>query len=158
MIMRLVLLSLGLSLAVAAPAMAQSAPQDEGARIDVHSGLAWADGQAVQGTVGATLGYDIATGGGSFVGLEQSVDKVLTGADKVRWSTTARLGTHLTAKDKLYGLAGYSYGVGPNGTHIGAGVEHNFGPYFTKVEYRHTFNEDAAKDSNAALVGVGLRF
>jgi hypothetical protein len=49
--------------------------------------------------------------------------------------------------------------AGPNGAHIGAGIEHSLGKqYFTKVEYRHTFNEDNAKDSNAALVGVGMRF
>jgi hypothetical protein len=159
--MRLVLIPLLASLAVAAPAMAESTPDSSkttGARFDVHGGLGWADGQTAQGTLGATLGYDVATPGHTFVGIEQSVDKVLTSSDKARWSTTARAGLQVTPANKLYGLAGYSYGVGPNGTHIGGGVEHAFGPYFTKVEYRHTFNEDAARDSNAALVGVGLRF
>jgi hypothetical protein len=154
--MRLVLFSLAASLAVAAPAMAQST--DSGARVDVHTGLGWADGRQVQGTIGATLGYDVGTGGGTFVGLEQSVDKVLTSQDKTRFSTTARLGTHITPNNKLYGLAGYTYGSGPNGTHIGGGIEHTYGKYFTKAEYRHTFNEDGARDSNAALVGVGMRF
>ena len=157
--MRLVLFSLAASLAVAAPAMAQGETKDMGARFDVHTGAAWNDGRAVQGTVGATLGYDIATGGTTFVGLEESVDKVLTSQDKARFSTTARLGIKATPHDKVYGLAGYTYGTGPNGAHIGAGVGHSLGQqYFTKVEYRHTFNEDNARDSNAALVGVGMRF
>ncbi len=159
--MRLVLFSLAASLAVAAPAMAQSTDTTgtgNGARVDVHGGLGWADGRQVQGTVGATIGYDVGTGGGTFVGLEESVDKVLTSQDKTRFSTTARFGAHVTPNNKLYGLAGYTYGSGPNGTHIGGGLEHTYGKYFTKVEYRHTFNEDGARDSNAALVGVGLRF
>jgi hypothetical protein len=79
--MRLVL-SLAASLAVAAPAMAQGETNGMGARFDVHTGAGWNDGQSVQGTVGATLGYDIATGGNTFVGLEESVDKVLTSQDK----------------------------------------------------------------------------
>jgi len=146
------------SMAVAAPAMAADAGTDTGARVDVHTGLGWADGATAQSTLGATLGYDLATPGHTFVGVEQSADKVLTSQDKVRWTTAARFGGHLTDKDKAYGLAGYSYGVGPNGPQLGAGVEHNFGGYFGKVEYRHTFNEDAAKDSNAPVVGVGVSF
>jgi len=159
--MRLVLFSLAASLAFAAPAMAQSsdtAGTDTGAHADVHGGLGWADSQQVQATVGATLGYDVATGHGTFVGAEQSVDKVLASGNKVRWTTDARVGLHLSPNNKAYALAGYTYGVGPNGVQAGAGVEHSYGPYFTKVEYRHTFSEDAARDTNAAVVGVGLHF
>ena len=160
--MRLVLFSLAASLAVATPVMAQSSAKDTasdmGARVDIHTGLGWADSGKANATLGATAGYDIATGGGTFAGLEESVDKVLTSQDKVRFGTTVRFGTHVTPADKLYALAGYSYGTGPNGTHVGAGVEHSFGPVFGKVEYRHTFNEDAVKDSNATLVGVGMHF
>jgi len=146
------------SMAVAAPAMAADAGTDTGARVDVHTGLGWADGKAAQSTLGATLGYDLATAGHTFVGVEQSIDKALTSQDKVRWTSAARFGTHISAKDKAYALAGYSYGVGPNGAQLGAGVEHNFGGYYGKLEYRHIFSEDGAKDSNAAVVGVGMRF
>jgi predicted secreted protein len=59
--MRLVLMSLAASLAVATPAMAQSTVKDSGVRLDVHGGLGWHDGQSVQGTIGATIGYDINT-------------------------------------------------------------------------------------------------
>ncbi|NBC35890.1 hypothetical protein GTZ99_04890 [Novosphingobium sp. FSY-8] len=156
--MRLVLLTLGLSMAAATPALAQSGSGEYGARAEVRSGLGWQDGQSAQATLGAAIGYDFATGGGTFVGVEQSVDKVLTSQDKTRFATTARFGTALTPKDKVYGLAGYQYGVGPNATQVGAGVEHNFGPVYGKVEYRHNFSEDQARDSNAALVGFGVRF
>ncbi|HWU04575.1 MAG TPA: outer membrane beta-barrel protein [Novosphingobium sp.] len=152
--MRLVLFTLAASLAAATPALAQSG---EG-RVEVHTGLGWNDSQAVQGNIGAAVGYDIHTGGGTFVGLEESVDKVLTSQNRVRFGTTARFGAHIDPKDKVYGLAGYSYGEGPNATHIGAGLEHSIGPAFTKVEYRHYFTEDGARDSNAALVGVGVHF
>ena len=103
--MRLVLLSLAASLAVATPVMAQSSARDSasdmGARVDIHTGLGWADSGKANATLGATGGYDIATGGGTFAGLEESVDKVLTIQDKVRFGTTARFGTHLTPQDKL---------------------------------------------------------
>jgi len=146
------------SMAVAAPAMAADAGTDTGARVDVHTGLGWADGKAAQSTLGATLGYDLATAGHTFVGVEQSADKVLTSQGKVRWTSAARFGAHVSDKDKAYVLAGYSYGVGPDGAQLGAGVEHNFGGYYGKLEYRHNFSEDSAKDSNAAVVGVGMHF
>jgi predicted secreted protein len=72
-------MSLAASLAVATPAMAQSTVKDSGVRLDVHGGLGWHDGQSVQGTIGATIGYDINTPYGTFLGVEKSVDKLLTG-------------------------------------------------------------------------------
>ena len=156
--MRLVLMSLAASLAVAAPAMAQSTAQDNGVRVDVHGGLGWHDGQAVQGAIGATLGYDIKAGQNAFVGVEQSIDKQLTQADRIRWTTAGRIGTYLTPNNKAYALAGYAFGEGPNGFVAGGGVEHTYGQYFTKVEYRHTFDTNNAQQSNAAVVGLGLRF
>lgn len=156
--MRLVLMSLAASLAVAAPAMAQSTAKDNGVRLDVHGGLGWHDGQEVQGLIGATLGYDIPAGKNAFVGVEQSVDKQLTQADKVRWTSAARIGTYLTPNNKIYALAGYSYGEGPNGAVAGGGLEHTIGQYFTKVEYRHIFDTNNAQQTNLGVIGVGLRF
>jgi len=152
--MRLVLMSLAASLAVAAPAMAQ----DNGVRLDVHGGLGWHDGQSVQGTIGATIGYDIQAGKNAFVGVEQSIDKQLTQADKIRWTTAGRIGTYLTPKNKIYALAGYSYGEGPNGAVVGGGLEHTYHQYFTKVEYRHIFDTNNANESNLGVIGLGLRF
>ena len=147
----LVPLAAGIALlAGAAPAFA------DGARVDVHGGVGW-DGSA-KGTVGGALGYDVGTGGGTFVGLEESVDKVLASRNDTRFGTTLRGGVHLSPTNKLYALAGYTYGEGPNATHVGGGLEHDFGKAFSKVEYRHYFTENGAPDTNAATVGVGLHF
>ena len=136
----------------AAPAFA------DGARVDVHGGVGWNDGREANGTVGAAVGYDVRTGGGTFVGLEESVDKVLARGHDTRFGTTFRAGAHVSPDNKLYALAGYTYGEGPNATHVGGGLEHDMGKTFTKVEYRHYFTENGFRDSNAATVGVGVHF
>ena len=146
-------------LAAGLPLMAGAAPAfAEGARFDVHTGLGWADGRQAKGEVGAALGYDIGTGGGTFVGLEESIDKVLASGTETRFGTAFRAGAHVSPNNKLYALAGYSYGEGPNATHVGGGLEHDYGKLYTKVEYRHYFTENGAADANAATVGVGLHF
>ena len=136
----------------AAPALA------DGARVDVHGGVGWNDGRQANGTVGAAVGYDVHTGGGTFVGLEESVDKVLASNHDAKFGTTFRAGAHVSPNNKLYALAGYTYGSGPKATHVGGGLEHDYGRAFTKVEYRHYFTEDGARDANAATVGVGVHF
>lgn len=150
--MRLVLLSLAASLAVATPALA-----GEG-RFDVQTGVDWSDGLPGRATIGGTVGYDEHIGAGAFVGVEESVDKVLASNTKARFGTTGRLGLKVGPTDKFYGLAGYTYGAGPNATHVGGGYEHSFGPIYGKLEYRHYFTEDGFRDSNAALVGAGIHF
>lgn len=150
--MRLILASLAVVAAAAAtPAFANEA------RVEVRSGLAWNDGKQAEATIGGAAGYDVNVGP-AFVGIEQSVDKTLTSNEKVRWGTSGRIGIEALPGTKLYATAGYNYGVGPNGTDIGAGVQKAFGPLYGKVEYKHFFNEDGARDSNAALVGVGMKF
>ena len=150
--MRLVLLSLCAAMVASTPAFA------DGARVEVHSGLGWTGGQSANATVGGAIGYDYSLGSTAFAGVEGSIDKVLATGEKARWGTSARLGAKISPNDKLYGVAGYSFGVGPNATHLGAGVEHNFGAFYGKAEYRHFFNEDGARDSNAATLGVGVHF
>ena len=150
--MRLVLLSLCAVLAASSPAFADEA------RGEVHSGLGWTDGQDAKATIGGALGYDVSLGNTAFAGAEASLDKVLTSGTNVRYGTTARLGARLSPNDKLYALAGYSFGKGPNAVHAGAGIEHNFGPFYGKAEYRRYFNEDGARNSNAATLGVGVHF
>jgi len=136
----------------AAPAMAGEA------RVEVHTGVGWDDDLPSKGEIGAAVGYDFNLAPGAFAGVEQSIDKTLISGKDGRWGTTARAGVNVPALGKLYALAGYSYGVGPNATHVGGGLEHSFGPAFGKVEYRHYFTEDGAPDTNAALVGVGVHF
>lgn len=136
----------------AAPALA------DGARADVYTGLGWDAGDAAKARIGGSVGYDVGTGGGTFVGLEESVDKALAANTHVRWGTSFRAGAHVGPSDRLYALAGYSYGTGPNATHVGGGWEHDMGRLYGKVEYRHYFTEDGAPPANAALVGVGVHF
>ena len=151
--MRLILASLAAAAAVAAatPAFANEA------RVEVRSGVAWDDGQQADATVGAAVGYDVSAGP-AFVGVEQSVDKTLASNRDVRWGTSARVGASIMPGTKLYATAGYNYGDSPNATDIGAGIEKGFGPLYGKVEYKHFFTEQGATDSNAALVGVGIKF
>lgn len=151
--MRLLLASLATATLFAAPAMAGEA------RVELRTGLGWTDGQAAKGTLGGAAGYDMALPGGVFLGVEESVDKQLAAGQQTRWGTSARLGTHMGANDKIYATAGYNYGTGPRGTDIGAGWEHTMaGPLYGKVEYKHYFNEGGVQNSNAALIGVGIHF
>lgn len=154
--MRLILASLAAAASVAAvatPALANDA------RVEVRTGLGWSDGLPSKATVGGAVGYDV-NAGPAFVGVEQSLDKVLASGSEARWGTSVRAGTSVTPSTRLYATAGYNYGVGANATDIGGGIEHNFSmsPLYGKIEYKHFFNEQGARDSNAALVGVGLKF
>ena len=144
--------ALAAATAIATPALAGEA------RVEVHTGLGWDDSLPSKGEIGAAVGYDFNLAPSTFVGVEHSIDKTLISSKDARWGTTARAGVNVPAVGKLYALAGYSYGVGPNATHVGGGLEHSFGPAFGKVEYRHYFTEDGAPDTNAALVGVGVHF
>ncbi|WP_338468064.1 hypothetical protein RXV95_05770 [Novosphingobium sp. ZN18A2] len=154
--MRLIIASLAAAASVAAvatPAFANDA------RVELRTGLGWSDGLPSKATVGGAVGYDV-NAGPAFVGVEQSVDKVLASGSKARWGSSVRAGVAVTPSTRLYATAGYNYGVGPNATDIGGGVEHNFSmsPLYGKIEYKHFFTEDGARDTNAVLVGAGLRF
>jgi hypothetical protein len=128
------------------------------AHVEINTGVNWFDGSDAKGEIGGAVGYDWSVLGGAFVGVEQSIDKTLVSNANVRWGTSGRVGTHVGPKDKLYATAGYNYGEGPDGADVGGGWEHSLGPVFTNVEYKHFFNEDWARDSNAMLVGAGLHF
>lgn len=155
--MRLVLRALGLAMVALSPVLAGPAMAGE-ARVEVQSGVDWNNGQAAKGLVGAAVGYDWSMPAGTFVGVEESVDKTLASDTHVRFGTSGRVGFHVTPRDKLYATAGYNYGAGPNATDIGAGWEHSVGVMYGKVEYKRFFNEDGARDSNGGLVGVGVHF
>jgi hypothetical protein len=156
--MRQVLVAAAAALAMGsfvAPALAS----DGDVRAEVRSGVSWNDGQAAKGSIGAAVGYDYNLPGGAFVGVEQAIDKTLVQRDDAVGSTSARLGIHATPRDKVYVISGYSYGSNyHDGAHVGAGVEHSFGPYYGKVEYRHVFNDDNAVQTNQALIGAGIKF
>lgn len=154
--MRKVLLTAAASLAAAtlfaAPAMA-----GEG-RIELDTGLAYNNDSAVKSSIGGAIGYDVNITPNAFIGVEESIDKVLASGYEVRWGSTGRIGARLPVIGKAYALAGYTYGVGPDGAHVGGGIEHPFGPLYGKVEYRHYFLHDGNRDANQVLFGAGVHF
>ncbi|MDE2405598.1 MAG: hypothetical protein KGM17_13100 [Sphingomonadales bacterium] len=155
--MRLMVLSIVAALAAATPALADDAGGQ--GRVELRTGVTWPDGQSAKGEIGAAAGYDWNLGSNAFFGVEQSVDKTLASGEKVRWGTSGRIGAKLGAADKLYATGGYAYGKGPDAPTVGAGWEHGFSSkLYGKVEYKHFFNEDNARHSNAALVGMGVHF
>jgi hypothetical protein len=142
--------------AFAGPAMAGTSGD---VRAEIRSGVNWNDGQAAKGTIGGAIGYDYNLPGGAFIGVEQAIDKTLVSRDNAVGSSSARFGLHATPRDKVYVISGYSYGAGyHDGAHLGGGVEHSFGPYYGKVEYRHVFNNDSAVQTNQVLIGGGIKF
>jgi hypothetical protein len=161
LIMRKFVLPLA-ALVASAAALGAASPAFAGeGRVELRSGLGWTDGQTAHADVGAAAGYDWSlspTGTGPFVGVEQSVDKNLDSGENWRWTTSGRIGVRMGA-NKLYATGGYGYGKGPDAPMVGAGVEHGFGNrIYGKVEYRKYFNEDGVRNSNAALIGAGVRF
>ena len=149
--MRIALAACALALVASTPALAGEA------HADINAGLGWTDGLPSKVVAGGSVGYDMGFGP-AFVGVEESITKVLASDSDARWGTSVRVGTLVTPGTKLYATAGYNYGSGPDGTDLGAGIEHGFGPLYGRVEYKHYFNGDGAADSNAATVGVGIHF
>ncbi|WP_343610160.1 hypothetical protein [Novosphingobium sp.] len=157
--MRQVLIAAAAALSVGAFVAPAFAGEAGDVRAEIRSGVNWQDGQAAKGTIGGAIGYDYNLPGGAFIGVEQAIDKTLVGRANAVGSTSARFGIHATPKDKLYVISGYSYGSSyHDGAHLGGGVEHSFGPYYGKVEYRHIFNGDDSIQNNQVLVGAGIKF
>jgi hypothetical protein len=157
--MRTVILSLAAVAAVAAtPALANEA------RVEARAGVFWIGGGAnyTEATAGAALGYDFDIGSNAFAGVEVSGDKILEGsANRVVFGFTGRLGVKASANDKLFVAGGYSTKPAAGAVdseHLGAGWEHNFGPLYGKVEYRHYFTNQGAPDANAVVAGLGINF
>lgn len=149
--------------AAATPALAT------GARVELQTGVAWDNGAAAKGTIGAAAGYDYDLAAGTFVGAEASVDKTLASNRKTTGNFTGRLGLHADPRDSFYALAGYSVSSGPEGAIVGGGWERQIrGPIYAKAEYRHLFTDNRNDDtgfpdshyrpSNQVLVGAGMRF
>lgn len=154
--MRTVILSLAAVAAVAAtPALANEA------RVEARAGVIWGGGDS-EAVVGGALGYDFDIGSKAFAGVEVSADKVLdSAANRVAFGFTARLGANVSENDKLFVAGGYTtkfsqFGV--DSEHLGAGWQHNFGPVYGKVEYRHFFTNQGVVDADAVVAGLGINF
>lgn len=152
--MRLVILSAAAALVAATPAVANEI------RVEARGGVVWEEGNS-DAVAGVAAGYDFDLGEKTFVGMEVSADKRLVDGAKVAFGFTGRAGAKLGA-GKLYADGGYTTtfdNAYVDSWHLGAGYEHSFGEkLYGKVSYRHFFNEDVAIDSDAVVVGVGVKF
>ncbi|HZV08576.1 MAG TPA: hypothetical protein VFF94_02425, partial [Novosphingobium sp.] len=126
--MRLILISAAAAALAATPAMAGET------HVDVHTGVGWNDGQSAKADVGIGVGYDFNISSNAFMGLEEDMDRVQADGAKLRFSTVGRLGTAIGNGNKVYALGGAVYGLGADGSVVGAGIEHSFGPAFAKLE------------------------
>lgn len=163
--------------AVAAPAMAQDAPQAfSGARVEALGG--WDRTQAGGGhddgfLYGVGAGYDFRRGNTVF-GIEgEATDSTqkesapgVSEKAKRDLAIGGRVGVVLGGSNLLYAKAAYTnarYSVNGlsgnfDGVRVGAGVEHQLGSRaFVKAEYRYS-NYEAGLTRNQVIAGVGLRF
>lgn len=146
--------------AVAVAAVATPAVANEG-RVEARTGMLILSGTGSVATVGAAAGYDVDLGP-AFVGAEVSADKVLfTGAPRVTFGASARLGTAVTANDKLYVVGGYNSKICAGCEDfipVGAGWQHSFGQVYVKAEYRHAFVGNGVSDNDLIVTGIGVKF
>jgi len=153
--MRKVLIAVAATLVAASPALA-----NEG-RVEARGGVNWQAGKS-EVTTGLAAGYDYDLGSSAFGGVEVSGDKVLNSANnRVAFGFTGRLGAKVGDANKLFVAGGYTTkpcSTCKDSEHVGAGYEHNFGPLYGKVEYRHNFANGGAADANSAVAGLGIRF
>jgi outer membrane immunogenic protein len=153
--MRTILLSLVAAAAVATPALANEA------RVEIRAGEIWGSGSS-EAIAGAAVGYDFDLGSKAFAGVEVSGDKILDSAtNRVAFGFSGRLGMKLSPDDKVFAAAGYT--TKPcsgcvDSENLGAGVEHNFGPLYGKIEYRHFFTNGGLPDTDAIVGGIGVNF
>lgn len=120
---------------------------------------------------------------GGALGYDRQLGNVVIGADaEITGSTTkekdldvkagrdlyvgGRLGYVIGGSTLVYGKGGLTnarFSVGGVGTtfdgwRAGAGVEHNFGKFYGKVEYRYSRYEEADLNRDQVVAGLGVRF
>ncbi|MDE2596653.1 MAG: outer membrane beta-barrel protein [Sphingomonadales bacterium] len=153
--MRLVVLSLAAALVSATPALA-----NEG-RVEARGGVYWSNGYT-QDAYGVAAGYDFDLGENAFTGMEVSADKIADTGTKVAFGFTGRAGAKVGNGGKLFAAGGYTTepcDLCRGAWHAGAGYEQGFANnLYGKVEYRHFFTDNNRPDSNAVMVGVGMKF
>jgi outer membrane immunogenic protein len=118
---------------------------------------------------------------GGAVGYDAQFQHVVVGAEgEVTGSTVEESGVHagrdfyaggrigfvVGDSTLIYAKGGYTNarvtfsGTGANfdGWRVGGGVEHDFGRFFGKVEYRYSRYEDADLNRDQVVAGLGVRF
>lgn len=152
--MRTLLFSMAASLAVAAPAMADT-------RVEARGGLV-SIGGTEEPVLGVAGGIDFSIAPFVFAGAEVSSDKVDAGGGKTALGFSGRLGASLPSGTKLYGVGGYSTALCnlcEDRWHAGAGVQQSVaGPVYLKAEYRRYLPTDTAPGTSSFIAGVGVSF
>lgn len=157
---------------VAAPAFAQNdAAPFSGPRAEAVVGV---DHVGAYGYGETGLSY------GGVVGYDLQRNNIVVGAEAELTGSTiddsgisagrdiyagARVG-YAAGSTLFYAKGGYTNarasfaGTGENfdGYRVGGGVEHNFGRFYGKVEYRYSRYDDAGLNRDQVLAGVGIRF
>jgi outer membrane immunogenic protein len=118
---------------------------------------------------------------GGAAGFDKQLGQVVIGAEgEITGSTVkdsgvhagrdlyagARVGFVVGNSTLIYGKGGYTNarvsfsgtGVNYDGYRVGAGVEHDFGRFYGKVEYRYSRYEDADLNRDQVVAGLGVRF
>lgn len=173
--MRILAISALALMATATPAFAQdeAAAPFTGPRVEALVG--WdhvgAYGEGEDGVVyGIAGGYDAQVSSVAF-GVEGEVTGASTESDfgeKAGRDLYAgvRVGFVAGNSTLIYGKGGYtnaritdgSYGENFDGYRLGGGVEHSFGKFYGKVEYRYSRYDDAGVNRDQVVAGVGVRF
>ncbi len=141
------------AIAIFIAVIAVPAAADEG-RVEARGGAAGLDDNE-GGVAGIAGGYDFDLGDSKiFVGVEGSADVTLGDIDIALFGISGRLGAKLGEASRLYAIGGYSINA-IDASHVGVGFQQGFGKsLYGKIEYRRFLG----RDSDAAFVGVGLRF
>lgn len=172
-----VLVALGAA-AVSTPAFAQDAGDADNGGFYV-AGVAGYDDVAINDPAGGddgfvygvTAGYDIDTGK-TILGVEAEVTETevadIVGGGGLDLYAGLRLGYEADDNDIIYLKAGYSrvdLDAFDNleGARLGVGVEHNFGTFFARAEFRHSlynFNDVLGVEGhrNQGIVAIGAKF
>lgn len=141
------------AIAIVIAVTAVPAAANEG-RIEARGGAAGLDDNSA-GVVGIAAGYDFDLSDSRiFVGVEGSADVTLGDIDIALFGVSGRLGAKLGDASRLYAIGGYSINA-IDAAHVGVGFQQDFGKsLYGKIEYRRFLG----RDSDAAFVGIGLRF
>ncbi|MDV3457568.1 outer membrane beta-barrel protein [Sphingomonas sp. HF-S4] len=158
---------------LATPAFAQEASTFTGPRAEVVAG--WdhvgGNGEGASGfTYGGALGYD-AQLGSAVLGAEVEVTGATTDRDGVSAGRDlyvgGRIGFVAMPNTLVYAKGGLTNarvnidtfgGVNTDGYRFGGGVEHDFGGFYGKVEYRYSRYEELDLNRDQVLAGIGIRF
>ncbi|MGN7998678.1 outer membrane beta-barrel protein [Sphingomonas sp. 22176] len=165
-------------MASATPALAQDATF-QGPRIEAVGGFdnIKSDGVSATGFVyGGAAGYDLQRGNlvvgvdGEITGTttKKTFDDVVVKGGRDLYAGV-RIGYVVAPATLLYGKVGYDNSrviarldglrdaENLDGVRVGGGVEHSFGRYYGKVEYRYTnLSQDVIR--HQVMAGVGYRF